>query len=214
MQEHVASEPWLTQRQPMSCASTADQCVMNAYLQQAVSLNRLVCSRKDNPKYRRCTYLGSRNPTCSSPSLLPQTYDSRRFQLVTLSTNRLRIMITLLVLATILGAHAVTFSSWLGEPCSGSPAIHEQTLEPFKCHSISIDNASSHASIKGWGLRNTNAKSGDFIELYLDADCQDRFSALKHSGRCFTARHRSLKYSPPGQFPDEVCYLSFFFRGK
>jgi hypothetical protein len=119
-------------------------------------------------------------------------------------------MITLLLLATILGADAVTFSSWLGEPCSGSPAIHEQTLEPYMCHSISIDNASSHASIKGWGLRNTNAKSGDFIELYLDADCQDRFSVLKHSGRCFTARHRSLKYFPPGQFPDEVCYLSFF----
>jgi hypothetical protein len=120
-------------------------------------------------------------------------------------------MITLLVLATILGAHAVTFSSWPGEPCSGPPAIHERTLEAYECYSIG--NA-SHASIKGWGLRNTNAKSGDFIELYLDADCQDRFSALKHSGRCFTARHRSLKYSPPGQFPDEVCYLSFFFRGK
>lgn len=67
MQEHVASEPWLTQRQPMSCTSTADQCMMNANLQQAVSLNRLVCSRKDNLKYRRarrCTYIGSRNPTC------------------------------------------------------------------------------------------------------------------------------------------------------
>jgi hypothetical protein len=119
-------------------------------------------------------------------------------------------MITLLVLATILGAHAVTFSSWPGEPCSGPPAIYERTLEPYKCHSINA----SHTSIKGWGLRNTNAKSGDFIELYLDADCQDRFSVLKHSGRCFTARHRSLKYSPPGQFPDEVCYLSFTYPGK
>ena len=138
----------------------------------------------------------------SSPSL-PQTYDSRRFQLVTLN-HQAAIMITLLALATILGAHAVTFSSWLGEPCSGSPAIHEQTLESCKCHSIG--NA-SHASIKGWGLRNTNAKSGDFIELYLDADCQDRFSVLKHGGRCFTARHRSLMYFPPGQFADEVCYL-------
>jgi hypothetical protein len=59
MQEHVASEPWLTQRQPMSCPSTADQCMMdNAYLQQAaVSLNRLACSHKDNPKYCRCTLL-------------------------------------------------------------------------------------------------------------------------------------------------------------
>jgi hypothetical protein len=119
-------------------------------------------------------------------------------------------MITLLVLATILGAHAVTFSSWPGEPCSGPPAIYERTLEPYKCHSINA----SHTSIKGWGLRNTNAKSGDFIELYLDADCQDRFSVLKHSGRCFTARHRSLKYFPPGQFPDEVCYLSFTYPGK
>jgi len=195
----------------MSCASTADQCMMNAYLQQAVSLNRLVCSRKgkDNPKYRRahrCTYvpyLGSRNPTCLRHLFPKLMYGSRRFQLVTLN-HQAAIMITLLVLATILSAHAVTFSSWLGEPCSGSPAIHEQTLEPYKCHSIG--NA-SHASIKGWGLRNTNAKSGDFIELYLDADCQDRFSVLKHSERCFTARHRSLKYFPPGQFPDEVCYL-------
>jgi len=164
-----------------------------------------VCSRKDNPKYRRarrCTYLGSRNPTCLH-HIVPQTYDSRKFQLVTLN-HQAAIMIILLVLATILGAHAVTFSSWLGEPCSGSPAIHEQTLEPYKCHPI---GSASHASIKGWGLRNTNAKSGDFIELYLDADCQDRFSVLKHSGRCFTARHRSLKYFPPGQFPDEVCYL-------
>ena len=190
----------------MSCASAADQCMMNAYLQQAVSLNRLVYSRKDNPEYRRarrCTYIPRlRESDLSSPSV-PQTYDSHRFELVTLN-DQAAIMITLLVLATILGAHAVTFSSWQGEPCSRSPAIHEQTLEPYKCHSIG--NA-SHASIKGWGLLNTNAKSGDFVELYLDADCQDRFSVLKHSGRCFTARHRSLKYFPPGQSPDEVCYL-------
>jgi len=69
-------------------------------------------------------------------------------------------MIALASFATILSAHAVTFSIWLEERCPGSPKVIEQKLEPCKCYSI---GDATHGSIQGWGLQNTPAKSGDVI---------------------------------------------------
>lgn len=115
---------------------------------------------------------------------------------------------------------AVTFSSWEEEACRGAPIECNRSLEPYAC--VAVNSNATQISIMASGLRNTNANSGDYIQVFTDVGCQQDSSTIKYSDLCLTPRYRSLKYLPPGQMQDEVkltssvkaIYLLTWFRSK